>query len=93
MAAASILVEQLQEPLSYIPSAAESDNAGKKGVIPSNTEASTQWAVCIYNRSFVNASEAVLDDLLASHDPQLVCEWLCRFVMEACVGAFFRKLH
>ena len=59
-----------------------------QGVIPSNTEASTQWAVRTYNawainRSFVNASEAVPDDLLASHDPQLVCQWLCRFVMEA----------
>ena len=49
-----------------------------RGVIPCNTEASTQWAVRTYNawatnRSFVNASEAVFDDLLASHDQQLVC--------------------
>lgn len=58
-----------------------------QGVIPSNTEANTQWAVRTFNswainRSFLNASEAVPDDLLASHDPQLVCKWLCRFVME-----------
>ena len=57
------------------------------GVIPSNTEANTQWAVRTFNawainRSFLGASEAVPDDLLASHDPQLVCKWLCRFVME-----------
>ena len=35
------------------------------------------------NHSFVNASEAVTDDLLASCNPQLICKWLCRFVMEA----------
>ena len=34
------------------------------------------------NRSFVGASKAVSNDLLASHDPQLVCKWPCCFVME-----------
>ena len=57
------------------------------GVVPGNTEANTQWTVCNFNawalnRSFVNLSEAVLTDLLHSHDPQLVCKWLCRFLME-----------
>ena len=68
-------------------SSPERENAAQ-GVIPSNTEASTQWAVRTFNawavnRSFLGASETVPDDLLASHDPQLVCKWLCRFVMEA----------
>ena len=58
-----------------------------QGVIPCNTDANTQCAVHTFNawainRSFINASEAVSDDLLASHDLQLVCKWLCRFVME-----------
>ena len=58
-----------------------------QGVIPSNIEANTQWAVCTFNawavnRSFLGASEAVADDLVASHDPQLVCKWLCRFLIE-----------
>ena len=57
------------------------------GVVPGNTEANTQWAVRNFNawalnRSFVNPSEAVPTDLLHSHNPQLVCKWLCRFLME-----------
>ena len=59
-----------------------------QGVIPSDTEASTKWALHTFNawainRSFLNASKAVPENLLARHDPQLVCKWLCRFVMEA----------
>jgi len=58
-----------------------------KGVVPPNTEASTQWALRNYNawalnRSFMTANEAVPADLLQSHDANLVCKWLCRFVME-----------
>ena len=57
-----------------------------QGVIPSNTE-NTQWAVCTFNvwavnGSFLDAGEPIPDDLLASHDPQLVCKWLCRFVIK-----------
>ena len=59
-----------------------------KGVIPVNTEASTGWAVRTFNawalnRSFLHASEAVPDDLLESHDPELLSKWLCRFLLEA----------
>ena len=58
-----------------------------KGGIPANTEASTQWAVRTFNawalnRSFLDPSEAVPNDLLESHDPELVCKWLCRFLLE-----------
>ena len=58
-----------------------------RGVIPSNTEASTRWAVKNFNlwatnRSAVNPSDPVPADLLGSHDPNLVCRWLCRYVME-----------
>ena len=57
------------------------------GVVPGNTEANTLWAVRNYNawvlnRSFVNPSKAVPTDILHSHNPQLVCKWLCRFLME-----------
>ena len=58
-----------------------------KGVIPANTESSTQWAVRTFNawalnRSFIHPSEAVPADLLESQDPELICKWLCRFLME-----------
>ena len=57
-----------------------------KGVIPAKTEACTQWAVknfesWVCNRSS-SSSEAVPSDLLRSHDAQLVCKWLCCFVLE-----------
>ena len=58
-----------------------------QGIISRNTEANTLWAVHTFNAwvvncSFLGASEAVPDDLLASHDSQLVCKWLHLFVME-----------
>ena len=58
-----------------------------KGVVPANTEASTQWALRNYNawalnRSFMAADKAVPADLLWSHDADLVCKWLCCYVME-----------
>ena len=59
-----------------------------KGVIPTNTEASTGWAVRTFNawalnRLFLRASDTVPDDILESHDPELVSKWFCRFIMEA----------
>ena len=58
-----------------------------KGVVPANTEASTQWAVKNFtdwalNRSFLDSQETVPADLLRSHDAELVCKWMCRFVIE-----------
>ena len=56
-----------------------------RGVVPANTEASTQWAVNNFtdwalNRSFLDSRETVPADLLRSHDAELVCKWMCRFV-------------
>ena len=58
-----------------------------KGVVPAKTEANTQWALRNFNawalnRSFMSSAEAVPADLLSSHDAELVCKWLCRFVLE-----------
>ena len=58
-----------------------------KGVVPANTESSTQWAVKNFtdwalNRSTLGICEAVPADLLKSHDAELVCKWLCRFIVE-----------
>ena len=57
-----------------------------KGVVPEKTEASTQWAVKNFeswarNRSS-SASEIVPPGILHSYDPELVCKWLCCFVLE-----------
>ena len=58
-----------------------------KGVVPLNTESSTQWAVRNFtswalNRSTVLPGELVPAELLQSHDGELVCKWLCRFILE-----------
>ena len=58
-----------------------------KGVIPDNTEASTQWALRNFNewasnRCILSPNDPVPKDLLASHDAELVCKWLSRFLME-----------
>ena len=58
-----------------------------KGVIPGNTEASSQWALRNFTEWSVNCCSLIPDDpvlkeLLASHDAYLVCKWLCRFVLE-----------
>ena len=58
-----------------------------KGVVSAKTEANTQWALRNFNawalnRSFMSSAEAVPADLLSSHDAELVCKWLCRFVLE-----------
>ena len=58
-----------------------------KGVIPSNTEASTQWDVRNFIEWAVDCCSLVPDDpvtkdLMASRDTDLVCKWLCHFVME-----------
>ena len=57
-----------------------------KGVVPTNTEASTAWArnnfnACTKNRPCFG-DERIPAGLLQSHDSNLVCTWLCRFVTE-----------
>ena len=56
-------------------------------VVPANTEASTKWAVKNFtewalNHSFLGSRETVPADLLRSHDAELVCKWMCWFVIE-----------
>ena len=58
-----------------------------KGVIPKNAEISTQWAVRNFNawatnRSIMEPTDIVPSDFLQSHDADLVCKLLCRFVLE-----------
>ena len=53
-----------------------------KGVVPENTSASTQWALrnfneLVANRCSVVPNDPVPKDLLASHNADLVCKWLC----------------
>ena len=57
-----------------------------KGVLPANTEASSLWAKNNFDawaKSRLDSrSERVPGGLLRSHDANLVCKWLCLFVME-----------
>ena len=57
-----------------------------KGVVPTNTEASTAWARNNFNAWAKNrprfGGQRVPAGLLQSHDSNLVCTWLCRFVTE-----------
>ena len=57
-----------------------------KGIVPANTEASTEWARKNFNAWAKSrersGGEGVPAGLLRSHDGNLVCKWLCCFVME-----------
>ena len=67
-----------------------SDNQLKKaasGVVPENTRCNTNWA----ERNFINwakqrnqqvLKEPIPLDLLLSHDAELVCKTLCKFILE-----------
>ena len=79
----------LQPGLQYFSKPVSSPERKKtgKGVVPDNIDASTQWALRNFNEWAGNhyslAPEyAVPKDLLASHDADLVCKWLCQFLME-----------
>ena len=67
-----------------------------RGVVPVNTETSTHWAVKNFNdwasnRNTLNPEDAVPPDLLKSHDADLVCKWMCHFIMETlkCDGSLY----
>ena len=67
-------------------SSPEQEKAGK-GVIPGNTDASTQCALRNFNEWASNHYSSAPDnpvpkDLLASRDVDLVYKWLYRFLME-----------
>ena len=57
-----------------------------KGVIPLKTEQSTQWAItnfqCWAQSRSSSTSDGVPPDILRSHDAEVVCKWLCCFVLE-----------
>ena len=58
-----------------------------KGVVPRNTEKNNEWAWKNFldwasSRSEKLPSDPVPCDLLSSSDPNLLCKWLCFFVME-----------
>ena len=58
-----------------------------KGVIPVNTRANSNWAIKNFkewasNRLAMTPDDPVPADLLQSQDPDLLCKWLCRYVME-----------
>ena len=58
-----------------------------KGLVPSNTETSTRWAVKNFNDWVTNRNERLPDnpiplDLLECHDATKVCKYLCMFVLE-----------
>ena len=65
-------------------------NEAAKGVVPLKTEQSTRWAVknfesWAHSRSSSGVSSSVdivPAELLRSHDSELVCKWLCCFVLE-----------
>ena len=74
-----------------IPVTSPERKKAAKGVIPTNTEASsTRWAIkkfqhlglSIAQLSTRSRDDFVPPDLLKSHDAALVCKWLCRYVME-----------
>ena len=75
-------IQRFSKPVS-LP---EREKVGK-GVVPENTDASTQWALRNFNewaanRCSVVPNDPVPKDLLASHNADLVCKWLCRFLIE-----------
>ena len=70
-----------------LPTRSPQRKMAARGVIPRNTEASTQWALRNFiawakNREAAGDSHAVPKDLLESHDAELVCKWLSLYVME-----------
>ena len=58
-----------------------------KGVVPLKTEQSTIWAVSNFeswrsSRESGSSDAAVPPDILRSNDAELVCKWLCSYVLE-----------
>ena len=56
-----------------------------KGVLPQNTARNNQWAVknfVLWIKARESSDEPFPDDLLSSTNVELVCKWLCRFVLE-----------
>ena len=82
----SALLQPRLQHFSKPVSLPEQEKTGK-GVVAVNTNESSQWALRYFNEwAGNNCSLAPYDpmpmDLLASHDGDLVCKWLCLFLME-----------
>ena len=75
-------IQRFSKPVS----SPEREKVGK-GVIPENTDACTQWALRNFNEWAANhcsvvPNDPVPKDLLVSKNADLVCKWLCRFLIE-----------
>ena len=58
-----------------------------KGVVPAKTEANSQWAFKNFmewsnHRNLLEPHNPVPKNLLECHDADLVCKWLCRYLLE-----------
>ena len=58
-----------------------------KGVVPLNTKKNNTWAIQNFNewalsRNSRSPDDPVPEDLLSSNDADVMCKWLCLFVME-----------
>ena len=56
-----------------------------KGVVPENTIRNNRWVVNNFSewkKSIIENDQFVPDDLLSCTDADLVCKWLCRYVLE-----------
>ena len=58
-----------------------------KGVVPTNTKLSNEWALrnvnaWMKNRNSISPSDPVPSDLLSCSDAGTLCKWLCCFVQE-----------
>ena len=69
----------------FIPIESPKRLTAARGVVPVNTETSTQWALKNLRAWAQNHSARVTEpvpNISQSHDADLDCKWLCRFVME-----------
>ena len=74
-----------------LASDADAEKAAK-GVVPDNTVHSNAWAWRNVEewariRNAANPSDAVPEELLSLNDPDVVCKWLCKFVLETRQGS------
>lgn len=66
---------------------AEELSESAKGVVPTNTKNSTEWALRNFrqwreNRNKTLPDDPVPDNLFRSTDTEILCKWLCCFVQE-----------
>lgn len=69
------------------PTSSPNREKAARGVVPENTECSTRWALKNFqtwarSRSLIEPDDPVPSDLLKCDDTQVLCKWLCCFVLE-----------